>query len=145
MEIMKRTLTFILAALLASCSYYNNEEYFVEHTPGPLPDISLSTSFDTIAGDIIVLDSIRFSYTVTVDSGMVYFTYLEFQGSEGFIQDTNSASVWIRPDSTLPEPSYDLNMSVAYKTNSGSLADLINAEYAVLDTSWNIIVKEEVE
>jgi hypothetical protein len=142
---MKQILLAISILLLASCTYYDNEEYFVDHTPGPLPEISLITSFDTIIGDIIATDSILFEYEVFLDSGRVFFTYLEFQELQGFINDTNAASIWLKPNKFLPGNTAELFMSVAYKTNSGSLADLYDVEYTLFDTSWTLIVKEDAQ
>jgi len=146
MQLLKnRFWVLALLMLVNSCNYYNTDEYFVEHLPSPVPELSIHTSFDTLPYPVVVVDSILFEYKVTLDTGRVYFTYLEFQGAEGFVYDTNAARVWLKPDPLLLESTYDLNMTIAYKTTSGSLADLIDAEYAFQDTSWTLQVKEEIE
>ncbi len=131
-------LTFVIL-LFTSCSYSSNEFYFLEIPYTGLPEIVLSTNFDTLE-NVLIRDSILFEYEVSIDTGKLYIARIYLGNYYIFSSDSIRNSLWINPTYLTNDGQYEMNMELLYKTTSGSLADRIDAEFAVLDTSWNIIL-----
>ncbi len=137
---MKISIVFAFVILFFTSCYYSSDEfYFVDIPSTELPEIVLSTNFDTLE-TIIIRDSILFEYEVSIDTGRLYITRIFLSEFYIFASDSIRDSLWINPTYLTEDGQYEMNMELIYKTTSGSLSDRIDAEYAKLDTSWNVIL-----
>lgn len=134
-----------LMVLTTSCFYVESEIYPTDIVSDYNPTITFSSNIDTI-NDLSVTDSLLFRYTVAIDTGTLYFSDLYLGNLQLMRSDTTSDSIWILPDYVAENGDYDLTLVSYFKSFSGSLADIMNAEFLSADTSWSInILKEEIK
>ena len=141
-----RILTILALTCLfcSSCFYSSDEIYYVDVSADILPIIEITSNLDTsLTYDI--LDSIHFQYEIVLDTGEIFFTQIYFNKDYIFLSEAASDSLWINPEDTLADGSYEIDMEVFYKSTSGSLTDKFDLEYILKDTSWLVkLGREEV-
>jgi hypothetical protein len=126
-----------LALITGSCYYTDVDSYFVEVEKDLKPVVNITTNFDG-QEDLFVIDSIKFIYNIEVDIGEIFFAELLLNNQRFFITDEFADSLWIKSDLVIFPGEYDLKMLAYYKTMTGSLADIVDAEIAVSQASWKI-------
>ncbi len=129
------TISLLILLILSACDYSSDEIYFVEVDLSDLPELEISSSLDTMES-VLITDSLLFEYEISIDTGKIFYTQIFFDESFIFASDSLANSVWINPDTSYNDGHYDIYMEVIYKSSTGSLADRINAEYLLKDTSW---------
>jgi hypothetical protein len=139
------TILALTCLIFSSCSYSSNEIYFMDVNTDILPNIDITSNLDTsITYDI--LDSILFKYEIMLDTGEIFFTQIYFNNEYIFLSEEMSDSLWINPEDTLADGSYELDMEILYKSTTGSLADKFDLEFILKDTTWLVkLGREEVK
>jgi len=141
----KPVLVFIIISLFtSSCYYVENERYSVEITSDYKPSISLSSNLDTL-DSISVTDSLLFKYSVEIDTGSLYFSDVYIGNMQLFRSDSTTDSLHIYPYYVSVSGDYELTLVSYFKTYTGSLADLMDAEFLAADTSWIIHINRDVK
>ncbi len=83
-------------------------------------------------------DSLLIKYEISIDTGRLYFADLYIGNYPLYRSVFETDSFWIAPDYVLIPGDYVLTLIAYYKSYSGSLADLMDAEFMVSDTNWTI-------
>ncbi|MFC2080154.1 hypothetical protein ACFLRQ_01630 [Bacteroidota bacterium] len=126
-----------------SCYYSDLDTHEVEiQNNAYSPSISIKTNLDTME-NIIFSDSLFFRYEIEIDTGRLYVSDLYLDNIQFFRSDTVVDSLFIIPGSLFYDGNYELTMLAYYKTYSGSLADILDAEFFIKDTSWIITIKRD--
>lgn len=127
----------VTCLLLSSCIYSSDEMFWVEVDTDTLPHIGITTNLNP-TDTFEIQDTILFKYEIVIDTGYIFFSQLFF--NDGFIHYSEhmADSLFVDPVDTLSIGSYELYMEVFYKSSTGSLADRIDAEFLILDTTWQL-------
>ena len=144
---MKKITILILAglvALMSACVYTESGTYYVDPVPGEPPSFQASTNLDTIP-DPIVIDSLEVFYDVEIENGEFYQVEAYSFDEIVYLSDTIHGSFWIIHDSLYRTGIDTLSLFFFYSTNSNSLADIVGAEYNVLELEYPILYGEEEE
>lgn len=141
---MKRKYLILLIVFLSlnACFYIDNESYRVDITSSYNPEILISSNLDDL-DSIIVPDSLFFKYNIQIDTGHLYFADLFIGNIQIFRFDTIADSLWINPFYISQPGDYILTLAAYCKTYTQSLADIINAEFLISDTSWTIKIRRD--
>jgi hypothetical protein len=137
-------ITFILLLAARSCFYVDDSQYWVDIDAGYTSRVTITSSFDTI-DSIMIVDSLLFKYEISIDTGEVYFADLYLNNLLIFRSDTVADSLWFYPDYFRTETTYDITLVAYYTKRTGSLADIMDADFLVADTSWTIRFLSEPE
>jgi hypothetical protein len=86
----------------------------------------------------MIVDSLLFKYAISIDTGKVYFADLYLDNLLIFRSDTVADSLWFYPEYIRNETSYDLTLVAYYTKRTGSLADIMDADFLLADTSWTV-------
>ncbi len=133
---VKKGITILLFLVaFQSCNYVDSDVYMVDITPEITPRAIISSNLDSL-DTIPVTDSLLFKYMVAIDTGQLFLTDLYLNDRILYRSDTISDSLWIYRDYVQFPGEYDLTLVAYYQSLSGSLADIIGAEFLVSDTSW---------
>mgnify|MGYP006284746063 CR=1 FL=1 len=112
-------------------------EYEVEITPEIVPQVTIETNMDEL-DSLVISDSTIFSYTISVDTGMLYFSELYVDKTIFSSSDTAVSNVWLHPGLVDTTGDHTITLLAYYKSLTGSLADNLNAEFRVADTAWTL-------
>ncbi len=139
-----RTGFIILFLLLGfrSCYYVDSDRFEVDIVPEFTPQVQISSNLDGL-DSIVVTDSLLFSYSIEIDTGQIFLADLYLGNSHIFRSDTASDSLWIYKDYVNFFGDYELTLRAYYRSYSGSLADIFDAEFFVTDSSWILTFREE--
>jgi hypothetical protein len=134
-----RTGIIILLLLLSfkSCFYTDYERHSVDVVPEITPKVQISSNLDGL-DSIIVTDSLLFSYSIAIDTGKLFLADVYLGSSLVHRSDTISDSLWFYKDYITIGGDYDLTLRAYYQSYSGSLADILGAEFLILDSMWTI-------
>jgi len=135
-------ITALTCLFCNSCNYSSDETFYVEVDFDILPNIEVLSNLNS-SDTIDKMDSIFFRYEIVLDTGGIFFSQIFFNEGFVFYSEEMADSLWINPVDTLSSGSYELYMEVLYKSATGSLADLIDAEYLLKDTTWQVVIDEE--
>jgi hypothetical protein len=139
----KYKLLFLFLLLITnSCYYLDTDSYEVDITPSYNPDVSITSTLNGI-DSIRSTDSIYFRYEIDIDTGKFFYSDLLLDNTLFARFDSIVDSLWIPANYIAEEGLHDITMVAFYKTYSGSLADLINTESHVVDTTWSFIIYNE--
>lgn len=142
---MKKIIVYTLLVLVVtSCFYTDGEQFESTIVSDYKPDVSFSSNLPPL-DSLERLDSLFFSFDVTIDTGRLYYADLFFNNTWIFRTDTTIDSLWILPQDQLSNGLYDLTLVATYKSYTRSLADLLDAEPRYADTTWQIIIYSENE
>lgn len=130
------TILIILVAF-RSCYYVDSDVYRVDITPEITPRAIISSNLDTL-DTIFVTDSLLFKYLVDIDTGQLYLADIYLGNFHLYRSDTIEDSIWIYRNFVPFHGDYDLTLVAYYRTLSGSLADILDAEFLASDTSWTL-------
>lgn len=138
---MIRSVPLILLFLLLgrSCFYTDLSNYEVEIQGEYVPQISFASNLSG-KDSVLIGDSIFFRYEILLDSGEYFFTDLYFDNQIIFRSDSLVDSLWIKPYYFADPGESILTLACFLKSYSGSLADIMNAEFLVADSAWAIKV-----
>ncbi|MEX0982143.1 MAG: hypothetical protein WD577_12565 [Bacteroidales bacterium] len=138
-----RTGFIVLFLLLSfrSCYYVDSDRYEVEIVPEFTPQVQISSNLDGL-DSILVSDSLLFSYSIEIDTGQLFLADIYLGNSLVFRSDTISDSLWLYSNYVSFFGNYELTLRAYYKSYSGSLADIFDAEYFVTDSSWILTFRE---
>ena len=142
---MKKITILILAgvvAVIGSCVYSESGTYNVDPVPGEPPTFQASTNLDTIPNPI-VLDSLEVFYDAEIENGEFYQVEAYSFEENVYLSDSTHGSFWISYDSLYRTGMDTLSLFFFYSTNSNSLADIVSAEYNVLELEYPILYGEE--
>jgi|GEM_PF-2529815 len=131
---------FILCILLfaaRSCFYVDDSQYRVEIDPDFDPVVTFTSSFDAI-DSIRIVDSVLFKYEISIDTGTLYYADLYLANLHLFRSDTLADSLWLYPYYINDGELYDITIIAYFKKYTGSLADILDAEPYIADTSWRV-------
>ncbi|MEX0988390.1 MAG: hypothetical protein WD052_13010 [Bacteroidales bacterium] len=111
------------------------------------PLVNISSNFD--GNDSITLtDSILFKYMIEIDTGKLFFADLYLGNSQGnyFIMRSDSLvdSLWLHPTLVNVNGDYELTLVAYLKSYTGSLADVLDTEFEISDTSWPLSIIRNV-
>ena len=138
-----RTGFFIILLLISfkSCYYTDSESHVVWVDPPFTPQALISSNLDGL-DSIPVADSLLFIYSIEIDSGQLFLADVYLGNVRLFGSDEISDSIWIYKDYVSFEGDYELTLIAYYESLSGTLADIIDAEFLASDTSWTLTFKE---
>ena len=138
-----RTGFIILFLLLSfrSCYYTDYDSYRVDVVPEFTPQIKISSNLDGL-DSILVTDSLLFRYSIEIDTGQLFLADIYIGNSHVFRSDTISDSLWIYKDYVSLYGDYYLTLRAYYQSYSGSLADILGAEFLVADSIWTLTFRE---
>jgi len=142
---MKKITIFILAGIVAvigACVYSESGIHYVDPVPGEPPTFQASTNLDTIP-NAIVLDSLEVFYDAEIENGEFYQIEAYSFDEIVYLSDSTHGSFWISYDSLYRIGMDTLFLFFFYSTNSNSLADIVGAEYNVLELEYPILYGEE--
>lgn len=142
---MKKITIFILAGIVAvigACVYSESGIHYVDPVPGEPPTFQTSTNLDTIP-NAIVLDSLEVFYDAEIENGEFYQIEAYSFDEIVYLSDSTHGSFWISYDSLYRTGMDTLFLFFFYSTNSNSLADIVGAEYNVLELEYPILYGEE--
>ena len=142
---MKRILYVLLLLLLTakSCFYLDNGEYFVEIESDYNPTVTITSTFDSI-DSIMIVDSLLFKYEIMIDTGSLFFADLYLDNFQLYRSGRRTDSIWFQPYFVNYGQSYDISLLAYYKTYTGSLADIMDAEFMLYDTTWTVTFYKEI-
>ncbi|MDA3823265.1 MAG: hypothetical protein PF450_11750 [Bacteroidales bacterium] len=139
----KHSLIFLLFLLITnSCYYLDTESNRVDIILSYNPEVSIISTLDGI-DSIRNSDSIYFRYEIDIDTGKFFYSDLILDNILIARFDSIIDSLWIPAYYIMEESIHNLTMVARYKTYSGSLADLMNTEYYIADTTWSFIIFSE--
>lgn len=141
-RIVLTTLILLLAA--KSCFYTDDSRYDVVIDHSVEPSVVITSNFDTI-DSIRIVDSLMFRYEISMDTGMLYYADVFLGNLQLFRSDTLVDSLWLYPGYINDGETYDIVVSAYYKKMTGSLADIINAEFYITDSIWPVTFFKELE
>lgn len=128
---MKRKLflfTIILAGL-SSCFYNDPDIYEVIPIPGEPAVAYLSTSIDTCTGNLLIDSVLEISFSVLVDSGEFYISYVDMGDLPLYDTDSVAGFFTVSPELADEIPGTDtLIFTVYYSSNTNSLGDKYGLE-----------------
>jgi hypothetical protein len=130
------TILFLLIAA-KSCFYVDNNSYYVDIETDYFPTVLIASNFDTI-DTITIVDSLLFKYEISIDTGTLFFADLFLDNLQLLRSDTIADSLWLYPGYINNRETYDITLRAYYRTYTGSLADIMNAEFFQADTSWTV-------
>ncbi len=131
---------FILLLLLLSfrsCYYVDSELYVVDVDPEFTPQVQISSNLDGL-DSIPVTDSLLFSYSIEIDTGQLFVADIYIGNAHLYRSDTISDSIWIYKNYVNSSGDHDLTLIAYYKSFTGSLADIFDAEFLAADTSYTL-------
>lgn len=135
---------FIFIFLFTSSCYYSDPSTYqvdIESDYNPFVEVvSNLGEYDSVP----ISDSLLFQYTITIDTGRLYFSDLYVGNLLINRSETLSDSFWIDPYYIKSPGDYQLTLLSYYKSYSERLADIYNAEFMVHDTAWTIKFYNEV-
>ncbi len=137
--IKKGIIILLVLTAFRSCYYIDLNEHYVDISPGVEPQAVLSSNLDSL-DPIVISDSVLFKYKIDIDTGQLYMADIYLGNTRLYKSDTVEDSIWIYPDLVLVQGDYDLLLVAYYQSLSGSLADLLNAEYFTKDKSWTLTI-----
>lgn len=142
---MRRILPLFLSLLLltGSCYYMDTDTYRVEVESTYSPFVNITSNLDDI-DSIFVADSFLFKYDIEIDTGKLFFADLYIGSYQIYRADTLRDSLWIHPYYIEMDGNYVLTLAAYYKSYSESLADRINAEFFIEDTSWTFTIRRDL-
>lgn len=120
----------LLFSLLAGCLYTDPDMYYVDPVAGDPPQVSVSTSLDTLFVPP-VNDSLRVEYQVEISGGELYYVYAELAQSMVYESDSYQGSFLIIPEMADSEGIDTLHLNFYYSSNTNSLADKLGYEALV--------------
>lgn len=135
---------FILLLTARSCFYVDDSRYYVEINQDYVPTVTITSNFDTI-DSIRIVDSLMFRYEIEIDTGRLYYADIYLGSLQLFRSDTLADSLWLYPNYINDGETYDVTVRAFYKKFSGSLADVINAEFFITDSTWAVTFFKELE
>ncbi|MCF8225601.1 MAG: hypothetical protein K9J30_06955 [Bacteroidales bacterium] len=137
---MRKSLFVILLLFsVRSCFYVDTQEFETEIYLDFEPEVTISSNFDQL-DNIRITDSIYFSYEIQIDTGKLYFSDLYLDNYLIYRSSSTADSIWIFPYYIEEDGDYDLTILAYYKSLTGSLADVLDAEPYVEDTTWVITI-----
>ena len=137
-RMIKRGITILLVlAALKSCYYLDSDVHMVDIKPEITPRAIISSNLDAL-DTIFVADSLLFKYLVDIDTGQLFLADVYLSNYLLYRSDTIQDSIWIYRDYIQFQGEYELKLVAYYQSLSGSLADIIGAEFMVSDTSWTL-------
>jgi hypothetical protein len=121
----------------------DSDTFFVNIEPNfdSIPEVSFTTNFGDI-DSIVIFDSIQFNYNIDIDTANLYGVYLYFEDIWIFESQNILDTMYIGPFTNTEDVDYTVTMFVAYKINTGSLADQYNIERMVADSSWTVRINQ---
>ena len=140
----------LLALALTSCSYSDDQIYYVDPVPGDSATVLLNTNLDP-ADTLLIVDSLLFMYSAEIEGGEIYFTeasignLILYQFATDYDPDTISGpyvltdSFWIQSNLPLEEDLNTMFFSVFYSSNTNSLADKFRREANILELEFNLM------
>lgn len=142
---MRRILPLFLFLMLftGSCYYMDTETYRVEVESTYNPFVQITSNLDDV-DSIFVADSFLFKYEIEIDTGRLFFADLFIGNYQIYRSDTLRDSLWIYPYYIEMDGDYVLTLAAYYKSYSESLADRLNAEFFIADTSWIFSIRREL-
>ncbi|MDF1571005.1 MAG: hypothetical protein P1P82_05250 [Bacteroidales bacterium] len=135
---------FILLLAARSCFYVDDSQYRVEIDPAFNPVLHFTSNFDTI-DSIRIVDSLVFKYEISIDTGKLYYADLYLGNLQLFRSDTLADSLWLYPYYINDGEMYDITIIAYFKKYTGSLADILDAEPYIADTSWRVTFFKNLE
>lgn len=135
---------FILLIGARSCFYVDDGRYYVDINPDYESRVIITSNFDTI-DSIRIVDSLMFKYEIEIDTGRLYYADLYLDNLQLFRSDTLVDSLWLYPSYINDGETYDITVRTFYKKFTGSLADIIDAEFFITDSIWTVTFYKELE
>lgn len=135
---------FILLLAARSCFYVDDSRYWVEIDADFNPVLTFSSNFDTI-DSIRIVDSLMFKYEISIDTGTLYYADLYLGNLQVFRSDTLADSLWLYPYYINDGEMYDITIIAYFKKYTGSLADILDADPYIADTSWRVTLFKDLE
>lgn len=121
----------LLLSLSEGCFYTDTDMYFVDPVAGDPPQVSVTTSLDTLF-EPPVNDSLRVEYLVEISGGELYYVYAELAQSMVYESDSYQGSFLIIPEMADSEGIDTLYLNFYYSSNTNSLADKLGYEALVM-------------
>lgn len=142
---MKKSVLIIFILLLAarSCYYVDDSRHWVEIEDYE-PVVTFTSNFDTI-DNIRIVDSLLFKYEINIDSGALYLADLYLNNMQLFRSDTVVDSLWIYPQYINDAETYYIHIVAYCRKFTGSLADILDADFLIADTSWTVRFFKDLE
>jgi hypothetical protein len=139
--IMKKNWLILLLLLLisGSCYFTDLSTYEVDIISTYEPTVGVESNlreYDSIS----FIDSTLLEFNIHIDTGALYFADLYLGTVPIFRTDTINSELWLTPFEVANPGDYILTLLTYYKSYSGSLADVFDAEFMIYDTSWNLTI-----
>lgn len=126
-RIIKKITLLLIACVVQSCIYNENDIYFNEIDISHLPVITIQLNLDSLDTPT-VNDSLEVLFNISVEGGELYWTRFVISDSIVYANDTASDRFWLTSGLVVGPGTYTLEMDAFYSSNTGSLADIIGIE-----------------